>query len=196
MASNNNLFFKALSSLRSGCRGAAARGTRSLCSACLTHWRTDRIAGWAAAHRRLGTPPDSELHARGELDRARLADRSCLTKRGRRTRRIDAGAEVAVHRDDVRPIRQVEYFEQGFDLCASDGSKRSAQARIDAEEIGTRPRVPLDERAVDERTTGGPLNRRHAGCDVEWQGRVVLEHAAQLKAVRHALPRGSRRAGR
>src|SRR5947207_7137200 len=113
MASNNNLFFKALSSLRSGCRGAAARGTRSLCSACLTHWRTDRIAGWAAAHRRLGTPPDSELHARGELDRARLADRSRLAKRGRRTRRIDAGAEVAVHRDDVRPIRQVEYFEQG-----------------------------------------------------------------------------------
>src|SRR5205823_2220974 len=68
------------------------------------------------------------------------------------------------------------------------------EPRAQAEIVIADPRVAADERAVHNRPAGGALDGGDSGSDVERQGRVILEHAAQLKAMTDPLPDRIRRA--
>src|ERR1700694_4502603 len=86
-------------------------------------------------------------------------------------------------------IEQIERFGNTFQSEALRDRERSAQPQVHVEEIEAGSRVAANERPVDSRTGGGPLDRSGTGGDVERQCRVVLQHAAQLEAVAEALPR-------
>src|SRR6188474_2945212 len=60
----------------------------------------------------------SELRSHAELERPRLAHSEHLAEGRRWIGGIGAGAEVAVHRDHVGPVREVEAFDESLDAQA------------------------------------------------------------------------------
>ena len=67
---------------------------------------------------------EAEPHA--PLKRPRFAYRGDLVERGRRVRRVRAGAEVRVARQHVPVVRQVEALGQRFELNATVTTERAA----------------------------------------------------------------------
>src|SRR5881398_1130589 len=67
----------------------------------------------------------------------------------------------------------------------------AAKPGAEAEEVVADSAIAADKCAVHGGASGRALYRVHSGSDVQRQSRVVLQHAAQLKAMTDLLPDGA-----
>ena len=79
-------------------------------------------------------------------------------------------------------IQSIEGFSDTFQPQSLGQHKAPAQTSIYDEAIEAHCCIALHERPVYQGPTSCPLHRRHSGRRVQWQRRVVLHHAGQLKA--------------
>ncbi len=127
------------------------------------------------------------------MDDSRVIHRCNLAESGRWICRVHSGSERAVQGEVVAVIEYIECLRDSFHPRALCNSERAAQPRTQAEEIVSDSSVAVDEYPVHRGARRGALERGGSGSDIERQGRVVLQHATQLKAVTDALPSAVRR---
>src|SRR5206468_804911 len=79
-------------------------------------------------------------------------------------------------------------FDDSFQAHSLRESKGAAEPHIQVDKVEPRAGVAADERSVHSRSGGGALDGGRPSRDVERQGRVILDHGAQLKAMANVLP--------
>src|SRR5262245_57451566 len=77
--------------------------------------RAHAAASVAASRRATVFLRMSELRSHAELEGTRLADSRDLAEGRRWIGRVRARAEIAVQRDDVRPVGEIETLDEAFD---------------------------------------------------------------------------------
>src|SRR3989442_806742 len=118
-----------------------------------------------------------------QLDAPRIIHCRNLPERRRRICRVSAGADRAVPSQVVAVIERIERLADSFQAQALGDREGAAEPGAHAEIVVADSGVAADERSVHRGTGGGALDGGKSGSNVEGQRGVILQHAAQLKAM-------------
>jgi len=138
----------------------------------------------------------SESQPQGQLNTSWIVHGRDLPETGQWISRVITGAEGTVQREVVSVIECVERLAHYFQPQAFSEQDGPAETCTNAEEVISNSGIAADERSVHYWARCGALNGIDAGGNVQGQGRVILQHAAQLKAVTNEFPGGFRRSYR
>src|SRR5687768_11997386 len=92
----------------------------------------------------LSTPVWLEVDLQGELPLPRRPRLLELSEGWRRVVRVGAGSEDVVDVGEIGAVEEIEHFNYGIEVDAAAEAHASAEAEIDRDLRGQRPRVPAD----------------------------------------------------
>ena len=150
----------------------------SRCKCCKDRRKYDRWPSW-----NLHRVTQSKGHPQSYLQGSWIGNGRHLLKRRDGIRGIRARSKVTVQSNAIHMIEEVKRFQHRFYFEAFTHTKCPAQSCIDIEVVETRSCITTNECSIDRGPRRGPLNGVGSRRDIEWQGRVILNHRPELKVV-------------